>query len=182
MPETQDPAQAGPQPPARSAWSEAWASLDRSPGRGLPRGAGEPEVVEPGARPVTEAVHRRAVHLTAPQSDALAGLLAARRLTELYGLRNGTVVARFAGSGYLVWRAYITTDGRVLEDEDASRVDADREADGPLIIARDEDRLRLGLILPRIDEQAASKPRGASANRGLEESEHEDAQGRPRDR
>lgn len=103
---------------------------------------------EPGARPVSESLRRRAIHLTPPQSDALARLLASRRLVELLALRNGALAVTFRGAGYEAWRAFITTDGRVLESEGASVPDPTGEAEGQLTIVREPGRLRLGTLLP----------------------------------
>jgi len=110
--------------------------------------AGERAEAERGLRPVSEALHRRAVHLTAPQSDTVARLLLSRRLLELLALHNGTLVATFRGAGYQAWRAYITADGRVLENADASEPDPRGDAEGQLTIVREPGRLHLGTLLP----------------------------------
>jgi hypothetical protein len=86
----------------------------------------------------------------------LARLLPSRQLVELLALHNGTLAATFRGAGYRAWRAYITADGRVLENPDASDLDPTGEAAGPLTIVREPSRLHLGVILPpRGSEQDA---------------------------
>jgi len=110
--------------------------------------AGERAEAERGLRPVSEALHRRAIRFTPLQSDAVARLLLSRRLVELLALHNGTLVATLRGAGYQVWRAYITTDGRVLENADASEPDLRGDAEGQLAIVREPGRLHLGTLLP----------------------------------
>lgn len=125
---------------------------DRPRGRselGRDREASGSEVPGSIGRPISEAIRRRAIHLTHSQSDALARLMGTRRLVELYSLRNGTVVATFRGGGYKCWRAYLTTEGRVLEDDEASRLDPELEEEGAYTILRDDDHLYLGTILPK---------------------------------
>ena len=124
------------------------------PGRPPLPPAAAPEA--PGFRPLTESLRRRSIHLTPPQSDALARLLPTRQLVELLALHNGTLAATFQGGGYRSWRAYVTTDGRVIENPDASDPDPTGEVAGPLTIVREPGRLHLGVILPpRGSEQDA---------------------------
>ena len=105
--------------------------------------------VEPGVRPVSASLRRHAVSLTSAQSDALARLLVpgARRLVELFCLRNGTLCATLRGGGYAALRIYVTPDGRVAENEEASEPDPLGDETEPFVLARDADRLHLGTLL-----------------------------------
>jgi hypothetical protein len=129
---------------------------------------------EPGERPISESLKRHAIRPTSPQSDALARLLAeGRRLCELFALGNGTLGATFAGLGFAAWRAFITLDGRVQENESASEPDPDGSVAGPLIIARDEERLHLGTLLPARRARPplpTSPPRGGGEENGSDAS------------
>ena len=109
-----------------------------------------PDAAEPGVRPVSAALRRHAVALTSAQSDAVARLLVpgVRRLVELFSLRNGTLCATFRGAGYAVLRVYVTPDGRVAENEEASEPDPFGDETEPFVFARDSDRLHLGTLLP----------------------------------
>ena len=131
---------------------------DLTPQPPSPRGKGE----RTGERPISESLKRHAIRPTPPQSDALARLLAdGRRLRELFALGNGTLGATFAGSGFAALRVFVTTDGRVQENEAASEPDPDGLTEGALVIARDERRLHLGTLLParRVDETSPDDPR-----------------------
>ncbi len=105
---------------------------------------------EPGVRPISESLRRRAVSLTPGQSDALAGLLVpgVRRLVELFSLRNGTLCATLRGGGYAALRIYVTPEGRIVENEEASESDPLGEETEPFVLAREADRLHLGTLLP----------------------------------
>lgn len=135
--------QASPRPPS--------AREDARPRRwpGEPTASVPHPGAESGARPVSEALRRRAVHLTAPRSDALGRCLLSRRLVELFSLRNGTLVATFQGAGYLAWRVFITADGRILENADASEPDPLGDAAGQFAIVREPGRLHLANLGPR---------------------------------
>jgi hypothetical protein len=116
-------------------------------------------------RPISESLKRHAIRPTPPQSDALARLLAEwGRLRELFALGNGTLGATFAGAGYAARRVFITCDGRIQENEGASEPDPDGLIEGALVIARDEDRLHLGTLLPTHPEP--SSPRGGNQGDG----------------
>ncbi len=114
---------------------------------------------EPGFRPVSAALRRRTVSLTSAQSDAIARLLVprSRRLVELFSLRNGTLCATLRGAGYAALRIYVTPDGRVVENEEASEPDPLGEETEPFVLARDPDRLHLGTLLPAEDLPAEDR-------------------------
>jgi hypothetical protein len=105
---------------------------------------------EPGVRPLSAALRRHAVSLTSAQSDAVARLLVpgVRRLVELIGLRNGTLCATLRGAGYAALRVYVTPDGRVVENAEASEPDPLGDETEPFVLARDPDRLHLGTLRP----------------------------------
>jgi hypothetical protein len=121
-------------------------------------GGSAPDAADHAVRPVSAALRRHAVALTAPQSDALARLLAAgeRRLVELLGLRNGTLCATLRGAGYAARRVYIAPDGRVVENEEAAEPDPFGEATEPFVVLREEGRLHLGTMLPPTEQRQTS--------------------------
>lgn len=100
-------------------------------------------------RPLSEKVHRGAIHPTGPQSDALGSLLGHYRLTELYCLKNGTLCASLQGMGYFSRSAYIRADGRLLFNDETADADPDGLRSERLHLARDGQKLFLGTIAPR---------------------------------
>lgn len=120
-----------------------------------------PPGAEPGVRPVTASIRRRAVSLTPPQSDAISRLLVPGgcRLVELFSLQNGTLGATLRGAGYAARRIYITAEGRVAENQEASEPDPLGEATDPFVLARDQDRLHLGTMSPGTGAAQVREPK-----------------------